>query len=283
MRIKALLPDIIAVMASMLVVACVGGLRDVQAESPPAQSLRGNGIGAADASAVSGRLPDSEKLVMNVKWAGVPVGVLVFSLTSITMDNGKEAYRIETILKTRGIFTALCRLDDRYVSFMDKETLCSVRHETVSMYGSRKKNTVTTFDQSNHTARFKDILNGSEKTAAIPPRTQDLVSSFYHLRLVSLAEGDKFEYDVYNVERYYRLTYSVLGKTPVLLPGIGKRQEALMIEPRARSAEDGRLKRGKIRLYMSSLPQRVLLYGEIDGPLFTKVTFTLKHPRHKPA
>ncbi len=273
--------------AFVLATGCVGSVK-IKKVNEPVQARSVTADPKADHEAATAAVtkknefPDYEKLTFRVKWAGVPIGTLTAVVQSDKTPEGREVYRIETNLNSNGIFAVIFRIADRFVSYIDKESLCSVRHEVYGGHGNRRRATTTTFDQLEHRAHFMNLLNASGKTFTIPVNAQDLLGSFYHLQLLSLTPGDRVDYDVFNIERYYRLTYSVIGKALISLPNASReQQEALVVEPVAYSREDGRITRGTIRLYISSRPRGIPLYAEIDGVMLAKVTFTLRSIERK--
>ena len=69
------------------------------------------------------RLPEYERLTYNVKWLGLPVGNIWASIKGIEKIRGRDAYVLEVVVKTNRFCSAIYKIEDRYVSYLDAEYL----------------------------------------------------------------------------------------------------------------------------------------------------------------
>lgn len=216
------------------------------------------------------RLPEREKLVYEVKWLGFPVGTATASINGIKVIDGRPAYELEITAKTNDFCSAIYKVEDRYVSYLDVEGLYTVRHEVYRREGRYKKDAITVFDHTDRKAYFKNLLDRSEKTLDVPSGTQDPVSMAYYFRLVPWGEGRREEFSVYNNEAVYRLRGVMGGKEKVLVPRLGPR-EVFKVQPYA--ILDGNVvKKGRARIYFSLDDKQIPLKAVVEGPVFTSVT-----------
>lgn len=217
------------------------------------------------------RLPERERLVFRVKWLGISVGEITASIEGIKDLEGRAAYRLEATARTNGFCSAIYPVNDRYVSYMDVEKLCTLRHEVYRREGRYRKDAVTDFDIASGKAYFANLLDGSRKVVEVPTGVQDPLTAGYYFRTIPIELGKKIEFKVYNNEQVYDLIGVAERIKDVRLPGSGERREAFYIQPYARL--DGNIvKKGRASAYFSRDSSRVPLLVFVKGPVFTEVT-----------
>lgn len=217
----------------------------------------------------SSRLPEHERLVYKARWLGIPVGTATSCIKGIKKIRGRDAYELEITVKTNDFCSRIYKIDDRYVSFMDVEKLCTLRHEVYRREGRYKKDAVTDFDQVNHKAYFKNFLDRSEKVVKIPPLVHDPVSMAYYFRLVPLEIGRMNEYSVYNNESVYQIYGVAEEKVIRKIPRLGPR-EVFSVQPYAKLKGEV-VRKGRAKGYFSADEKRVPLIGIVKGPVFSEV------------
>lgn len=219
------------------------------------------------------RLPNYEKLTYKVRWVGVPVGEITASIKGIERINGRDAYVLEVVVKTNDFCSAIYKIEDRFVSYMDVENLYTLRHEVYRREGRYKKDAVTDFDQVKHKAHFKNFLDKSEKNFDIPKGVQDTLSACYYFRTLPVEVGKKIEYAVCNNESNYELFGLVENKGFIRIPKYG-RKEAIYIQPYAKLKGE-QVKKGRVSGYFSCDERRIPLLAVVKAPMFTEVTASL--------
>lgn len=227
------------------------------------------------------RLPESETLTYEVRWLGMSVGTMTASVKGVQEVNGRKAYVLEAVVKTSPFFSGIYSINDRFVSYLDVEKLHTLRHEVYRRDGKYKKDAVTEFDQENHTAHFRNLLDKSEKSFPIPPGVQDTLSACYYFMLLPIKVGDRIEYQVCNNEANYRLLSLIESKAFISLPGIGEKQ-AFLIQPYA-TLKDKKVDKGRVKAYFTAEKRRIPLVAVIRGPVFSEVTVTLRKVERKEA
>lgn len=214
-----------------------------------------------------------EFLTYNVRWIGVPVGSITASVNGIKKINERDCYEIELRAQTNDFCSAIYRIEDRFVSYMDVQTLATLRHEVYRREGRYKKDAVTDFDQENHRAHFKNFLDGSEKDFEIPPNVQDTLSAAYYFRTIPTKVGDNVQYYVCNNEANYTLFAVIKDKKFLKLHKLGI-FEAFYLQPYAKLKGE-KVKKGKVSGYFSCDEQRIPLLAIVKAPIFTAVTAEL--------
>lgn len=221
------------------------------------------------------KLSLGETLTYQVKWLGVPVGEIIASVApKLEQVNGRSAYKVSVIAKTNNFCSAIYKVEDKFISYIDTETMTTLRHEVYRRDGRYKKDAITDFDQTAHTAHFKNLINKEEKTFTIPEKTQDTLSACYYFRILELKLGDRVEYSVVNNEKNYTLFGIIEDKKFISIKGLGE-FESFFIQPYARVLGGEQVKKGKVSGYFSADEKRLPLLAIVEAPVFTKVTVTL--------
>jgi hypothetical protein len=215
-------------------------------------------------------LPASEKLTYTVKWLGMPVGTLTSSVKGMAKINGREAFVLEAIFKTNGFCSRIFPVNDRYISYVDKEQLYTLQHEVYRREGKYKKDAITVFDHVKGKAYFRNLLDKSKKVFDIPAGVHDFLSANYFFRSLPLKVGDKVRYTVSTNEKNYQVVVLVKSRAAVKLGALGEKK-ALLIQPYV-ILEGKQLKQGSARGYYSPEGNHPLLGAIISAPVFTKIT-----------
>ena len=74
------------------------------------------------------------------------------------------------------------KVEDRYESYFDAETIIPYKFIRNIDEGGHKKNIEIDFDQENKTALVYNKKHNTKKTIDTKPNVQDMVSTFYYLR-----------------------------------------------------------------------------------------------------
>lgn len=215
-------------------------------------------------------LPASERLTYTIKWLGMPVGTLTSCIKGRKQINGKDVYILEALFKTNSFCSKIFPVNDRYVSYVDKDNLRTLRHEVYRREGKYKKDAVTVFDHAKGKAYFRNLLDKTEKVFDIPEGVQDFLSAQYFFRSLQLKVGDKIRYTVSTNEKNYQVVVMVKSQSAIRLGALGNKK-ALLIQPFVvQKGEE--LKGGSARGYYSLEGSRPLLGAIVTAPVFTKIT-----------
>ncbi len=216
------------------------------------------------------QMPEYEKLTYTIKWLGIAVGTLTSSLRGTEQIDGRDAYVLEAVFKTNGFCSKIFPVNDRYVSYVDKEQLRTLRHEVYRREGRYKKDAITVFDHAKGKAYFRNLLDKTEKVFDIPEGVHDFLSAQYFFRSLPLKVGDKIRYTVSTNEKNYQVVVMVKSQAAVKLGALGKKK-ALLIQPFVvQKGEE--LKGGSARGYYSLEGNHPLLGAIVTAPVFTKIT-----------
>jgi len=226
-------------------------------------------------------LPPYERLTYQMRWVGIPVGTLTTTVKGIEKINGRDAYVLEAEAHTTGFCSAIYKIDDHFISYMDVEKLYTLRHEVHRREGSHRKDGITDFDQVNHRASHFNQRENTRKEYDIPPDAQDTISASYYFMLLPMKQGDRVESGVWNNERISRLLAFIGGRNTLRLDGKLGEREGFQVEPFA-ELRGQRVDKGRVSAYYSWDERRIPLFAVIKAPVLTSVTVTLVHIENEP-
>ena len=128
---------------------------------------------------------------------------------------GKSAYHVVGKGKTTGVISWFFKVRDTYQTFFYKNSLLPYHFIRKINEGGYKKNREIFFDHTKQKATVKDHKRKTEKTYAIKPSVQDMLSTVYYLRdkdLTNIKSGDEIELDMFFDDENYKFKLRCLGR-----------------------------------------------------------------------
>lgn len=174
-------------------------------------------------------LSKKEELTFKARYLGFTVGELSLINNGKHIQNGKELYSFELISKTQAFFAAIFKIKDRYISYMDPETLNVVRYEEYGPNGKELESTVD-FDYQNHQALYKNLKTGEARKIEIPDKMLDVLSGSYYLRSIAWSLGDMAEFNLYTDDKVYNFIGLLFSQTQINIPKHSQ-QNAYLLKP----------------------------------------------------
>lgn len=237
----------------------------------------GKVVVAADTKIAPARkgLRVGEKLTYRIAWIGIPVGIVTSEVKEIIEVNGHQTYHIELTAKTNAFCSAIYRIDDRFVTYMDVNTLLPIRHELKRREGRHKKDYIVEYDHRKNTATYQNLRENWTRTMDVPKGSHDPLSAIYFYRTKDVDVGTKVDFYVNMNEKNYRVTGKIEKKAIVEVPELGV-YDAFETRPKA-TLEGKIVKKGKALGYVSCDESRIPLFGVVDVwvRLIGRVTLTL--------
>ena len=129
-----------------------------------------------------------EKLTYNVYYDAaltgkVKAGTAVLEVKNENkLINNRGTYHIVASGKTKGAFNFFYKVNDRYETYIDEETIAPWLFMRRVDEGGYIINQDLTFNQTKKTAYFKDHKNGRGSNMNTPEYVQDIISAFYYAR-----------------------------------------------------------------------------------------------------
>ena len=238
-------------------------------------------IPAEDVEIVSAKksLRVGEKLTYKITWLGMPVGTVTSHIKEITEVRGREAYYIELIAKTNAFCSAIYKIDDRFATYMDTETLLPLRHELKRREGRHRKDYIVEYDHKKNTATYNNLREKWVRTTNIPKGAQDPLSGVYFFRTQDAKVGTPIYIDINMNEKNYQVSGEIKKKAVVEVLGLGT-FDAFQANPVAKLKGEI-VKKGRAWGYVSCDESRVPLFGVVDVwvRLIGRVALTLTELR----
>lgn len=205
-----------------------------------------------------------ERYTYLVRWMGIPIGYASLHIKEIVKLNGREAYHIIAEAKSNEFLSKFYRVKDVVHTYIDKKELYSHRFEKYQYEGGYRSEEIIEFDQNNHRAIYRSLLNNSVKEFEIPVKVQDAASCFYYFRLLDVEVGKSYFLNVNCDEKNWQLEAKVLDAKPIELRKIGV-INAFIVEPYPKF-KGFFVKRGRVWAYFSADEGRVPLLFKMQSP-----------------
>ncbi|MGB5983535.1 MAG: DUF3108 domain-containing protein [Nonlabens sp.] len=128
---------------------------------------------------------------------------------------GNKVYHIKGRGKSTGMLDWFFKVDDKYETYIDRETVKPYRFIRKIDEGGHTKDIQIDFDHEAGTALVHDKKHKKKKSLDIKPSTQDMMSAFYYLRnqvdQTTIKEGDEFIVPMFFDEENYDFKLKFLG------------------------------------------------------------------------
>jgi hypothetical protein len=194
---------------------------------------------------------DHEKLKFAVGWSFITVGSATMEVSDIEEYGGRKCYHIVSKARSAKFFDTFFKVRDVNESWIDAESLCSLKFVNNISEGKYKKVETLLFDHENQ----KYLIVESSKTGEIPLWVQDVLSSLYYLRTKELYVGAEFNIDAHSGDKSWPLKVKVLRKDKVKVPA-GK-FECFVVEPHVREDSGIFQAKGKIWVWLTADEKKI--------------------------
>ncbi len=216
----------------------------------PADSLDGGaplGASGEDLPPVPWKI--GEYFQFSVDWNGLNGGHSLMQVQNFQRVDGRRAYRIVTKTQSNSFVSKFYKVRDRAESYMDAESLYSVRFVKHLREGGYKQDLDVRFDQAGH----KAVYDGGP-TLDVAPRVQDVLSAFYYVRTQPLPTGGVLSVPTHDNKKSYAMEVHVLRRERVQVPA-GK-FDCVVVEPMLKS--EGVFKsKGSIFVWLTDDARRI--------------------------
>lgn len=132
----------------------------------------------------------------------------------------KPVYHVVGKGWTTGMIKWFFKVEDRYESYFDKETILPYKFIRKIDEGGHTKDVQINFDQKNRKANVHNIKHNRKEVFDTKPNIQDMVSTYYYLRnkidTKNLKIGEEFFVDMFFDEENYGFKLKFLGKETIL-------------------------------------------------------------------
>ena len=198
-----------------------------------------------------------ERLTFVIAWQGIPIGTATSTVEEITTYKSHEVYKIVVKAGTNDFLSAIFKIRDSFITYMDTKTLESRCFEVSLREGSYKKDLVVDYDWDKMIATYNNLTNGSVKQSKLEPGSRDPVCASYYFRTLPLSPEDDIVLDVNSSEKNYAIGGSIVKETEMAIPNVGT-FDAFLVEPYVKKGDEYE-NRVSVKGYVTQEPNRLLL------------------------
>jgi hypothetical protein len=200
-----------------------------------------------------------EYFQFSIDWNGLNGGSSLMQVQNLHTVGGRRAYRIITKTESNAFVSKFYKVRDRAESFIDAESLFSLRFVKHLREGGYKQDLDVRFDQ----ARRKAIYQGGA-TYDVPAHVQDVLSAFYYVRTRPLALGTTVQVPTHDNRKSYEMEVKVHKRERIEVPA-GK-FDCILVEPVLKS--EGVFKsKGSILIWLSDDDRRIPVLVKSKVPI----------------
>ncbi|ABL00421.1 DUF3108 domain-containing protein [Pelobacter propionicus] len=169
-------------------------------------------------SSTVGAFPVPERLEFEIRYASIPAGAAVQEVTR----SGHEVHIVSTVRSATWL-KLLFPVDDRVESILAPATPPQLFGPS-RLYSERiregwaRRHRDARFDRQKHEVVSRDFLKKKETLQQIPPQTHDLLSGFFHLRMIPLQVGESRFIEIFDCEKTWNTEVQVLRREEISTP-----------------------------------------------------------------
>ncbi len=160
------------------------------------------GLRAEDTGSVQA-FSEGEEVALRVTYMGFTAGRITVEVDEGDWE-GKDVYKLRMGGKSAGMANWFYSVDDRWISYMDREDLFSWGYDYYQNHEGEKETEKVRFDHDGGVA----IENG-EVESNIPRHTHDVLTAVYYLRTQPFEVGDEYRFPVHVSGEPYTLKIRV--------------------------------------------------------------------------
>ncbi|MDI6641832.1 MAG: DUF3108 domain-containing protein [Elusimicrobiota bacterium] len=163
-----------------------------------------------------------EKFLFDIYWGPIKVGFAEMRVEGLEelfyLTTPRTAYRIVSEASSYPFFDIIYKVRNCHMSWIDTESLCSLKYVGRQREGGYFKDETIMFDHPNKRFQLIEVnKEGTEKivTGSIPAFVQDVLSAFYYVRTLDLKVGEEYCLDTQSGDKNYPLRVVVHKKEKI--------------------------------------------------------------------
>ncbi len=155
-----------------------------------------------------------------IKYGILPSGVATLQVHSTETVRGRTAYYLLSEARTNKTIDAFFKVRDKNESWMDTQSLASLRFRQSMREGKYMREVETEYDHPARRYTYRKRRKGKETVVEgpIPPFVQDVLSSLYFIRTRPLVVGQTYTLDANSGAVNWPLRVHVLRKEKIRVP-----------------------------------------------------------------
>lgn len=172
-----------------------------------------------------------ESILYVIKYGFLSAGSATLEVTSTAPVAGRSAYHLLSEARTNAGMDAFFKVRDKNESWVDAQSLCSLRFRQDLREGKTTRRVETVYDHPEQRFLYRKWKNGKESSrdGSVPPFVQDVLSALYYIRSRPLEIGREYAVDANSGATTWPLVVRVLRRESVRVPA--GRFQCLRLEP----------------------------------------------------
>ena len=226
-----------------------------------------------------GAFEDGEELTFRIRYGFITAGTATMSVAQENFKDSIPIYHLKTSARSASAFNWIYEVHDVVSSFVDYTNFYPLRFEKRLREGGYKADLITDYLPQDSLAkvvfiRYKDNMKIRKKTdyeVKVPPFSQDVLSSFYFIRLQDLIVGKSVFLTNHEKKRVYDMEVVVHKKETIEVEAGTFR--CLLIEPKVKG-EGLFQNKGSLRVWLTDDDRKIpvqmkseVLIGDITTEL----------------
>ena len=151
-----------------------------------------------------------EKLTFNIGYEFIPAGKSILSVDGFSKVDGRSVYRITSRTKSHRFFDPFFRVRDEITTYMDINTLQSIKFRKKLREGSYSYDYSVDFNPDKMTAVSKSPKG--TRLVKIPEFTLDVLSAMYFMRTLEMKVGSTKTVTVLDNDKLYPLDIKIIRR-----------------------------------------------------------------------
>lgn len=232
-----------------------------------------------------------ELLTFNIRYGIIHAGTATMKITTTKFQDSIKIYHIQTTAVSASGFSWIYKVNDVVNSYVDYEKFYPIRFEKKLREGGYKADLSTDYFPKDSLAKVETIRYTSEMKIKkkefydvyVPPFSQDVLSSFYYIRLKDLKVGSSIFLTNHEKKTVYDMEVIVHKKETIEVEA-GKFR-CILVEPIIKG-EGLFKKKGRLRIWLSDDEYKIPIQMKSEvliGDITTELTKISGIPGRLPA
>ncbi|MBI2095486.1 MAG: DUF3108 domain-containing protein [Candidatus Omnitrophica bacterium] len=233
----------------------------------PSGNFTGRGGGGAREIAAPLAAPRvGERLVYDVFWMGIPVGIGTLEVKEKTTVDGRRVFHLEATARTGAFLSKLYPVEDQVRSLVDAEKFYSIEFRKTLREGRYRADERVRYDYAARKGYYESFWNKSKKEIPLGPGgyVRDILGVFYWFRLQKAEVGRSIKTVVNSEEKNWDVELRVLSRQTKEIKGRGA-FDTILVEPKTR-LKGVLYRRGRALVYFTTDPRRLPVWITLKTP-----------------
>lgn len=203
-----------------------------------------------------------ELLTFNIRYGIIHAGTATMNISTIYYKDSIKTYHIQTTAKSASGFSWIYKVNDIVNSYVEYERFYPIRFEKKLREGSYRADLFTDYFPNDSLAKVETIQYTSSMKIKkknkyeinVPPYSQDVLSSFYYIRLKELEVGKSIYLTNHEKKKVYEMEVLVHKKETIEVEA-GKFR-CIVVEPVIKG-EGLFKKKGRLRIWLTDDDKKI--------------------------